>query len=73
MISGLKKIILLLMAAFLCFCDICPVMATGAEKPIVIVLDPGHDAVHSGASGNGLKEEVLNLKIAQYCLEELRT
>ena len=34
---------------------------------IVLVLDPGHDDAHSGASGNGLHEEDLNLKIAQYC------
>ena len=42
---------------------------------IVIVLDPGHDSTHSGASGttNGVsyREEELNLKIAQYCKQEL--
>lgn len=38
---------------------------------IVIVLDPGHDATHAGANGNGLREEELTLKIANYCKEEL--
>lgn len=37
-----------------------------------IVLDPGHDATHAGASGNGVKEEVINYKIAKYCYEELQ-
>lgn len=44
-----------------------------ASGNVVIVLDPGHDATHAGASGNGLKEEELNLKIATYCKEELET
>lgn len=38
---------------------------------IVVVLDPGHDGLHAGAAGNGLNEEVLTLKIAQYCKAEL--
>ena len=38
---------------------------------LVIVLDPGHDASHTGASDNGVREEVATLKIAQYCREEL--
>jgi len=38
---------------------------------VVIVLDPGHDATHAGARGNGLNEEDLTLKIATYCKEEL--
>lgn len=44
---------------------------TDAEGNVVIVLDPGHDATHAGAQANGLSEETLNLKIAQYCKEEL--
>lgn len=43
----------------------------GADGNVVVVLDPGHDSVHTGASGNGLHEEVLTLKIAQYCKAEL--
>ena len=38
---------------------------------IVVALDPGHDAWDAGARGNGLKEEELTLKIANYCKEEL--
>lgn len=38
---------------------------------IVVVIDPGHDATHAGARANGLKEEALTLKIAQYCKAEL--
>ena len=37
----------------------------------VVVLDPGHDSGHTGASGNGIREEVATLKIAQYCKQEL--
>lgn len=38
---------------------------------IVVVIDPGHDSKRSGATDNGLQEEELNLKIAQYCYNEL--
>ena len=41
------------------------------SSDIVVALDPGHDSKHAGASANGLKEEVLTLKIANYCKEEL--
>jgi N-acetylmuramoyl-L-alanine amidase len=41
------------------------------SRNIVVVLDAGHDSTHAGAAGNGLHEEVLNLKIAQYCQAEL--
>ena len=40
---------------------------TRAVQNTVIVLDPGHDASHAGARANGLNEETLTLKIAQYC------
>ncbi len=39
---------------------------------VVVMLDPGHDNTHAGARGNGLAEEELNLKIAQYCRDELQ-
>lgn len=38
---------------------------------IIIYLDAGHDNVHGGCHKNGLKEEILNLKIAKYCKEKL--
>lgn len=41
------------------------------EKELVLFLDPGHDTGHVGARGNGIKEEEANLKIANYCKEEL--
>lgn len=47
------------------------VAAMGAAKNIVVVLDPGHDDTHAGARRNGLEEEDLTLKIAQYCKAEL--
>ncbi len=40
-------------------------------EDLVIVLDPGHDSKHAGVQKNGVKEEVVSLKIAQYCKEEL--
>lgn len=45
---------------------------TYAAKNMVIMLDPGHDSTHSGARGNGCKEEEAVLKIAKYCKEELQ-
>jgi hypothetical protein len=38
---------------------------------VVIYLDAGHDSTHAGCRANRLKEEVLNLKIAKYCKEQL--
>lgn len=40
---------------------------------LVVVLDAGHDDSHTGATGNGLKEENLNLQIALACKNELET
>ena len=40
---------------------------------LVVAIDPGHDSTHTGASGNGLKEEELNLKVALACKAELET
>lgn len=39
----------------------------------VIVIDPGHCKRHSGAMGNGLREEVVVLDIAQACQKKLDT
>lgn len=46
--------------------------ATDTQAGFVkIFLDPGHDATHAGARANGLYEETLNLKVAQYCRDYL--
>ena len=45
--------------------------STSRSGNIVVALDPGHDSRSTGASANGLREEVLTLKIANYCREEL--
>ena len=45
----------------------------GAGGNLVVMLDPGHDDSHTGASYYGAKEQELVLKIAQYCREELNT
>ena len=47
-------------------------MVRGASNKMVIVLDPGHDSTHTGASYYGYKEQDLVLKIAQYCKAELQ-
>lgn len=41
------------------------------KQNVVVVLDPGHDDKHIGASANGCREELLNFKIASYCKQEL--
>ncbi len=45
--------------------------ATTSAGNLVVVIDPGHDNTHAGARANGLEEEDLTLKIAQYCKQEL--
>lgn len=53
--------------------DVVPVARSRQVKKsnVVVVLDPGHDSSHTGASGHGVREEVATLKIAQYCKQEL--
>ena len=45
----------------------------GANSSVTVVLDPGHDGTHAGASAFGVQEADLTLKIATYCKEELST
>ena len=46
-------------------------IADTKTSDVVVVLDPGHDSKHAGSQGNGVKEEVVTLKIAEYCRTEL--
>ena len=39
---------------------------------VVVAIDPGHGGGDPGASANGVVEKVVNLKIAQYCRDELQ-
>ncbi|MDO5132871.1 MAG: N-acetylmuramoyl-L-alanine amidase [Eubacteriales bacterium] len=43
-----------------------------ASKTRVVVLDPGHGGWENGARYYGMKEKILNLKIAKYCRAELQ-
>ncbi len=45
----------------------------GANSPLKVVLDPGHDSTHAGARYNNSAEETLVLKIAKFCRDELKT
>ena len=75
----MKKILIFIMTAVLFLGGTQGVFASEnisteeTQEPLVIVLDPGHDKTHGGSRGNGLSEMALNLKIAQYCYEELCT
>lgn len=42
-----------------------------AKSDIIVVLDAGHGGYDAGATGNGLYEKKITLKIAQYCKAEL--
>lgn len=44
---------------------------SGKSDDLVVVLDAGHGGDEAGAHANGLKEEVLTLKIAKYAQAEL--
>ena len=41
------------------------------DDKLIIYLDPGHDNTHTGSGYGSLREEKLNLQIAQYCRAEL--
>lgn len=72
----MKKIGIYSIVCLLLVMSILPWMVREIETEaanIVIVLDAGHDDTHTGASGNGLREENLNLQIALACKNELET
>lgn len=68
-----KRIVLLLTAAFVIalFQAKFGIAEAFGAKTVTVVLDPGHDGLHGGGGGNGLREESLTLKIALYCKAEL--
>ena len=53
--------------------DLPSLLEEKSQSKTVVVLDPGHDKKHPGASGNKLKEHVLTLKIAEYAKKKLET
>lgn len=72
--KSLKKILaVLLVIAIFSVSSINPVSAGNAksDKSLVVVLDPGHGGTDTGATGYKLTEKKINLRIAQYCKEEL--
>ncbi|MBO5657581.1 MAG: N-acetylmuramoyl-L-alanine amidase, partial [Agathobacter sp.] len=75
----MKKLFAFMMMAVLLLGSVQIVTATEPkDKPLIIVLDPGHDLTHGGArsefaDGSALSETKLNMKIAQYCYDELST
>ena len=46
-------------------------MSRRKDNNYVIAIDAGHDRLDAGAHANGLAEEALTLKIANYCKQEL--
>ena len=52
-----------------------PEMPTNPKEDgdVVVVLNPMHDSTHAGIVDGGYNETDINLKIAQYCYEELYT
>lgn len=74
MLLVMKKyvvVILLTLCILLIPKDVVLAAETSTGEEFVIVLDPGHDAIHAGAQNGDLGEEDLVYKIAQYCKEEL--
>lgn len=70
-----KRVLSLLLTAVIAL-SVCmtvtgrPVYAASGTK--VVVLDPGHGGREAGACYYGMKEKTLNLKIARYCMAELK-
>lgn len=75
---GKRKVLGILLAAAVLCALLGGVNASAAEKTAkyVVVLDPGHGGQEDGAyavhNGKAYREEVINWKIAQYTLQELK-
>lgn len=68
-LGGVRIYVGVLMFLFLFFMGSCRVMA---DKPLVIVLDPGHSGENLGAEYNGYTEKELNMVVALAMYEELK-
>lgn len=72
----LKKKIVLLFTVLACALCMLPKMNTQAQD-LIVVLDPGHGGIEGGAArtlrGKTYREEIINMKIANYCKAELET
>jgi N-acetylmuramoyl-L-alanine amidase len=69
-----KRITAIILAGLLSFSGILPastVPAKAAEKPVVIVIDPGHGGNNLGAQHNGFTEKLLTLQVANAMKAEL--
>ena len=74
--NALRKKLMLIFTVLVCTLCMLPKENIQAQD-LVIVLDPGHGGEESGAvrtfSGKNYREEVINMKIANYCKAELET
>ena len=72
----LRKKLILIFTVLVCTLCMLPKENTQAED-LVIVLDPGHGGSEGGATrtlnGKTYREEIINMKIANYCKAELET
>ena len=69
-----KRITAIILAGLLSFSGILPastVPAKAADKPVVIVIDPGHGGNNLGAQHNGFTEKLLTLQVANAMKAEL--
>lgn len=69
-----KRITAIILAGLLSFSGILPastVPAKAAEKPVVVVIDPGHGGNNLGAQHNGFTEKLLTLQVANAMKAEL--
>ena len=74
--NALRKKLMLIFAVLVCALCILPKENIQAQD-LVIVMDPGHGGAEGGATrtlgGRTYREEIINMKIANYCKAELET
>ena len=67
----MKKFILAFIGVFLILSSTIPIKAEELNEKIILI-DPGHGGDDPGASGNGIIEKDLNLKISNYMYDQFR-